>query len=71
MVHASERCHQLEGYASMHRSSIAHCNAAVLQYLDTHTFLDPDALELVLHNFAFFFSVIDFGVSLASLCSPL
>ena len=57
--------------ASMHHSNANHCNAPVLHYLDTHTFLDPDSLELVLHNFAFFLSLIDFGVSFVSLCSPL
>lgn len=57
--------------AIMHHSSTNHRNAAALHYLDTHTFLDPDALELVFHNFAFFLSLTDFGVSLVSLGSPL
>lgn len=55
----------------MHHSNYDHCSAAALHYLDTHTLLNPDAFELVLHNFAFLFSLTDFGVSLVSLCCPL
>ena len=58
----------LEG---IHHSKTNYCSAAALCYLNTHTLLDPDALELVLNDFAFLFSLTDFVVSLVSLCCPL
>lgn len=72
MMHASELCHRLEGCPSNHALlQYYQCSAAVLHYLDTHAFLDPDALKLVFHNFAFFLSLTDFCISLVGLYSPL